>query len=196
MWGASNLALGIFSGWIYYRCLIISSKSPGIYLFDAWIFVQWLLGGWSYGMAECICVKKKLTLWYIYLDLPSPSSVIFMLVLVIFFGLLHFFDTYSDYCLLIYGKLGQLALSLFFSLWFLRLDLFGYLRIFEVGTSILDYYRWYFVGTILVQEGKWDTWSFVSRWIILWIIWCVGTSVIFEIFMWYLGRSLVADSWR
>ena len=33
--------------------------------------------------------KKKLTLWYIYLDLPSPSSVIFMLVLVIF----------SDYCI-------------------------------------------------------------------------------------------------
>ena len=163
---------------------------------DTWIFVQWLLGGSSYGMAECICVKKKLTLWYIYLDLPSPSSVIFMLVLVIF----------SDYCISLiliriivywymvsWGSLHYHYFSACDSFDWIYLDIYAF---FEVGTSILDYYRWYFGGTILVQEGKWDTWSFVSRWIILWIIWCVGTSVIFEIFMWYFGRSLVADSWR
>ena len=81
--------------------------------------------------------KETYLVIYIYLDSPSPSSVIshagtnYILRIIAFLWYLLGLFIY-----LIYGKLGQLALSLFFSLWFLRLDLFWIFTHFEVGTSI------------------------------------------------------------
>ena len=103
MWHAVGLLS--FPGLFYVGCLEFSVRhfsvvgliiSVGSFPRSLLEFIYWYLDirsvtswrvilrhGWVH-----MC-KKKLTLWYIYLDLPSPSSVIFMLVLVIF----------SDYCI-------------------------------------------------------------------------------------------------